>query len=128
MDAIKGLMTKAEKSLEAAEKLFDGGYYDFAASRGYYSMFYCAEALLLSKGLRFSKHSGVISAFGEQFIKAKLLPSELHSYILDAFSQRGKGDYDIIPLVEEDAKDLLDKAKIFLEKAKGYLRGQEIID
>jgi len=127
VDAIKGLMTKAEKSLEAAEKLFDGGYYDFAASRGYYSMFYCAEALLLSKGLKFSKHSGVISAFGQEFIKAKLLPGELHSYILDAFSQRGKGDYDIAPLERKDAEDLLDKAKIFLEKTKGYLESQGII-
>lgn len=128
MDAIKGLMMKAKKSLEAAQKLFDGGYYDFAASRGYYSMFYCAEALLLSKGLKFSKHTGVISAFGKEFIKAQLLPSELHSYILDAFSQRGKGDYDIAPLERKDAEDLLDKAKIFLEKAQGYLKGQGIID
>lgn len=120
-------MAKAERSLEAAEELHNSRYYDFAASRGYYSMFYCAEALLLSKGLRFSKHSGVIAAFGKEFVRAQLLPGELHSYILAAFSQRGKGDYDIIALPEEDSKEILDKARVFLEETKGYLRGQGII-
>jgi len=128
VDAVEGLIAKAERSLTAAEKLYGGRYYDFAASRGYYSMFYCAEALLLSKGLRFSKHSGVIAAFGREFVRTQLLPGALHSYILEAFSQRGKGDYDIVPLPEEDSKEVLDKAGVFLEETKGYLRGQGIID
>jgi uncharacterized protein (UPF0332 family) len=35
-------------------------------------MFYCAEALLFSIGLSFSKHSAVISFFGKEFVKTKL--------------------------------------------------------
>jgi len=128
VEAVEGLIAKAERSLTAAGKLYDGRYYDFAASRGYYSMFYCAEALLLSKGLRFSKHSGVIAAFGKEFVRTQLLPGKLHSYILEAFGQRGKGDYDIVPLPQEDSKDVLDKARIFLEETRRYLRGQGAID
>ncbi len=45
---------------------------DFAASvnRSYYAMFYAANALLATKGISRSKHSGVIAAFREQFIKS----------------------------------------------------------
>ena len=60
-------------------------------------------------------------------IEGLVKKAELHSYIFDAFSQRGKGDYDIAPLEKEDVKELLDNAKIFLGKAKEYLSGQGII-
>ena len=53
---VEKLFKKAERSLHSAKLLFDDGGYDFAVSRAYYSMFYAAEALLLSKGLSFSNN------------------------------------------------------------------------
>jgi uncharacterized protein (UPF0332 family) len=43
---IEALFTKARESLAAAQVLIKDGYYDFAASRAYYAMFYVASALL----------------------------------------------------------------------------------
>jgi hypothetical protein len=40
---------------------------DFAASRAYSSLFYTAEALLLSRGLSYSSHPAVIASFGKEF-------------------------------------------------------------
>ncbi len=60
---VKKLMEKGRRSLAAAEQLYKSRDYDFSASRAYYAMFYLAEAALLAKGLAFSKHSQVISAF-----------------------------------------------------------------
>jgi uncharacterized protein (UPF0332 family) len=37
------LLQKASDSLKAAKLLADQGFYDFAASRAYYSMFYIAN-------------------------------------------------------------------------------------
>jgi uncharacterized protein (UPF0332 family) len=68
-DEIKEIINKAERSLKSTFILLKGGDYDFAISRAYYSMFYMAEACLLSKGLSFSKYSGVISGFNQHFIK-----------------------------------------------------------
>lgn len=62
-------MEKGRRSLEAGRSLYSRGDYDFAASRAYYAMFYLVEALLSSLGLSFSKHSAVISAFGQHFVK-----------------------------------------------------------
>ena len=40
-------------------------------------MFYCAQAMLLTKNLSFSSHKGVISAFGEHFVKTGVFPKEI---------------------------------------------------
>ena len=55
---IEALLEKAKRSQKAAAKLLRDGDIDFAASRAYYSLFYIASALLLSRGLSFSSHSG----------------------------------------------------------------------
>ena len=55
----KSLLDKAERSIEAAQSLTDQGFHDFAISRGYYAMFYIAEALLDNEGLSFSSHAAV---------------------------------------------------------------------
>ena len=66
---LEALAKKGRRSLAASHRLYAQGDYDFAASRAYYAMFYLAEALLLSQGLSFSKHSAVIAGFGEHFVK-----------------------------------------------------------
>lgn len=48
-----------------------------AASRAYYAMFYLAQAVLLSDGMAFSKHSAAIGAFGEHFVKPGHLAASL---------------------------------------------------
>jgi len=86
-------------------------------------MLYCAEALLLAKDLKFSKHSAVIANFGKEFVKKGLLPAELHGYLIKAFKERQRGDYEVINLPgEAEAEDLEKKAEEFLSKTKEYLR------
>jgi uncharacterized protein (UPF0332 family) len=55
--SIEALFTKARKSLAAAEVLIKDGYYDFAASRAYYAMFYVASALLANLEQSYSSHA-----------------------------------------------------------------------
>ena len=120
---IKALIIKAERSLKIAKWLLNSGDYDFAVSRAYYTMFYCAEALLLTKDLKFSKHSAVIAYFGKVFVKEGLLPEELHKFLVKGFSTRQKGDYEVITMPDKDeTEDLVSKAEIFLDKTKEYLR------
>ncbi len=121
-ESIKALVEKAERSLKAANLLFEKGNYDFSISRAYYTMFYCAEALLFAKDLSFSKHSAVIAAFGKEFVKMGLLSKKFHKYILEAFEDRLSGDYDIISTItKEKNEETLKKAKEFLKETKKYL-------
>ena len=70
------LVQKSQDSLRAAKLLATEGMADFAVSRAYYAMFYIAEAFLLQKNLSFSKHSVVISKFGEYFVRTNQIPSK----------------------------------------------------
>lgn len=73
-DQLQTMIKKAQRSLAAAKRQIEEGDYDFASSRAYYAAFYVMEAILLTKELVFSKHSGVIGAFNQYFIKAAIFP------------------------------------------------------
>lgn len=117
------LVKKGRESIKSAEVLFREKFYDFSASRVYYGMFYVTEALLLAKGLSFSKNSAVISAFGKEFIKSEVLQSKLRNYLIDAFDARQIGDYRINSSISEDkAKKLIEHAKEFIKMIEEYMR------
>ena len=69
-------LDQAAETLDAARELSAAGHYRDAVNRSYYAMFYCALALLASKGLGASKHSGVLSLFNRYFIKTGEFPIE----------------------------------------------------
>ena len=120
---VKALLEKAKRSQRAAAKLFKDGDVDFAASRAYYSLFYTAEALLLSRGLSFSSHSAVIANFGKEFAKTGLLNPKFHHYLTESQDRRNIGDYSVLAEVtEEQVREMLVWAKEFIKAAETYLK------
>ena len=86
-------------------------------------MFYTAEALLNEKGLRFRKHGGVHSAFGEHYIKVGLFDAKFHRWLLDAFDRRIESDYGIdVLVIDQDARELIEQAKEFLQATRAFLK------
>ena len=83
------------QTVNAAWKLLSDGYYDFAASRAYYAVFYAATALLLQEGLEFRKHGGVIAAIHQQFIKTGRLEKEFGKNLNWLYELRSVGDYGV---------------------------------
>jgi len=76
---------------------------------------------LRARALR-SKHSGVLSAFGEHFVKTGLIEPEYAKMLGNAFDSRLDSDYDIMFLVEcKLAEDVLRDAQRFVERAADYL-------
>ena len=115
-------LSKAADSLRAERLLADEGLPGFAASRAYYAMFYVTEALLLSEGLSFSKHSAVISAFGQRFAKTERLPPGSHRRLIEAHEIRHAGDYDVEASVSpETAAEQIQHAEEFLEMGRRFL-------
>ncbi len=90
---IELLLERADDNLESIQLLIDNGYHDIAVSRSYYAMFYAAEAVLLTKNLKFSSHSGVVSQFGIHFIKTGIFKPELGRDFNRAFDDRSSADY-----------------------------------
>jgi uncharacterized protein (UPF0332 family) len=122
-DAQGGLLRKARRTLQSARLLLTDSDYDSAVSRTYYSMFYVAEALLLSRGVTFSSHSAVISAFGREFAKPGVIPGEYHRHLMDAQEARNTGDYQVIShLTEAEVARHIDHAELLLELGDRLLR------
>lgn len=117
------LLIKADRAILAAKVLLAAGdLNDFSTGRAYYGMFYAAEALLEELDLRFSKHGGVLGAFGKHYVQTGIFDAKYHRWLLNAYDQRIEGDYDIeIIAAPDDAKDLIIKAEEFLIKVKEYL-------
>lgn len=109
------LLSKSAETLRAAQWLISGGYYAHAVSRIYYAMFYATQAILLERGLHFSKHASTVAAFGQHFIKTGLLDAHLHQSLKRAFDKRLVGDYDVNATVSaHDASELLNQANEFV--------------
>jgi uncharacterized protein (UPF0332 family) len=90
---IQQLLNYADESHEAARLLINGGFIGFSAAQSYYTMFYLAQALLLSKGLKFSSHSAVIAAYGKEFSRTALLDQKFHRRLIVAEERREDGHY-----------------------------------
>lgn len=85
-------------------------------------MFYTAQAFLLGRELRFSKHSAVIAVFGQEFAKDNEALREFHHGIMEAQDARNAGDYQIeVNLSREDVQNHLDRADRFIELAEQTL-------
>ncbi|MBI1852334.1 MAG: HEPN domain-containing protein [Planctomycetes bacterium] len=52
------------------------------------------NAALLTKGLTFSKHSGVIAAFSQHLVKTGIIPREVGRKLTRLRRDREIGDYD----------------------------------
>ncbi len=123
---IPAYLDAAAEALGDAEASLARGSFRSASSRAYYTMFYCASALLLTKGLAFSRHGNVVAAFGREFAKTSLLDRKFHLYIRQAFDLRQVSDYQITRKISRATAELaVQRAKEFIETTTIYLAGLE---
>lgn len=118
---IPNLMTRAERSLEAALLLIENEYYSETISRAYYAMFYAATALLHSEGITVTKHSAVIAQVGQHFAKTGKIETNLHKAFIDVFDERQTADYGGIIFSHEEAQSTYQAASEFFQAAQEYL-------
>jgi len=119
---IRSLVNKAKKFLDSSKLLLNANDYDSTVSRIYYAMFFSTEALLLTKNLAAKSHSGLISIFGEHFIKTNVFPKEMGRQLNRAYDKRLIGDYGTSVTIEkEETQKLLEIGKNFVNKIIKYL-------
>ena len=110
---------KARKKLASAEKIYTANLYEDAISRAYYAMFHAAKALLLTRHIEISTHSGVINLLGKHFVKSKQLEIIYAKMLTYAKELRENGDYETeVELSSEDAEQVLKDARDFLKKVE----------
>ena len=85
-------LQQSDESIRDAEILLENNAsLRSIANRIYYGMFYSALALLTTKKIGTSKHSGVISMFHKEYVKTKIFSVGMGKDLWDAFNMRLKG-------------------------------------
>jgi len=120
---VQPYLDRARKELWAVEVNIREQLYAVAISRCYYAMFYAVSGLLASIGITRSKHSGVIAAFREHFIKTGLIEVEYGDILGVGFDARQESDYELAPLIDHElALKRLQDAQRLVDQIENYLK------
>jgi uncharacterized protein (UPF0332 family) len=123
---IRQYIARALAALKQSGDNLELDYYDVAASRAYYAMFYATSGLLTSNGISRSKHSGVRAAFGEYFVKTGIFSPTYAKMLARAFELRLDSDYDVTGSVgRREAEETLKDARQFVKRVAQFLRESE---
>ena len=109
----------SDRSLQAAELLFENEFYEICVSRCYYSMFYLVQELLAEERIQYSTHKGLISEFGRRFIKEGPLEAKFGRILNKGYERRMFGDYGQKDVVNREMAEIaLSETKKFNEAVK----------
>jgi len=124
-DLLRYRMGQARETLREATILRDAAAYRGAINRAYYAMFYALLALLATKRLGTSKHSGAIALFDREFVKTEVFPPDLSKALHLAFDRRQVHDYgEMVTMDAEAANETIADAGRFVAAVEAYLREQ----
>ena len=121
-ERIQQYLAKAHQVLSTGWLALEHHDYITAVNRAYYAIFYAANALLTTRGLERSKHSGVLAAFREQFVKTGIIEPEYSDFYGATMDARADGDYAVGVFLERDtAERALSRAKRFVARIERAL-------
>ena len=121
-ELIRLRMQQATDTLHEAQILIAEHAGRGAVNRAYYAMFYAVLALLATKGLGSSKHSGALSLFDREVVKPGDLPKEVSRSLHMAFEQRQQADYGELTQPDEAAANrVIEEAETFIQGIRTYI-------
>ena len=121
-DLVKYRLQNSKEKLGSAKILLENGKFKDSISRSYYAMFNAARALLATKHLDSSKHSGVISLFNQHFVRTSVVARNFGRILIKGKDLRQDGDYkDFVETSMEEAQDQYSDAEKFIEQIEDTL-------
>ena len=112
----------SKEKLGSAKILLENGKLKDSISRSYYAMFTAARALLATKHLDSSKHTGVVSLFNQHFVKEGIVAIDFGRMLMKGKDLRQDGDYkDFIEISMEEAQEQYNNAEQFIEQIEDTL-------
>jgi uncharacterized protein (UPF0332 family) len=116
-------IARAHEALEEADLLIEQRHFTGAVNRLYYAAFYAARALLATRTLDSSRHSGVIALFQEHFVKTGLISTDAARALPRAFEKRQTSDYgDFSEPTSDEVLSLRDQVQTFVASCEELVR------
>jgi len=115
-------LQQAKECLLSAELEIAAGLFRTSANRSYYAIFHAMRAVLALDEFDSKKHSGVIAAFRQRYIKTGIFSAKYSDIVGSAFEIRIDSDYqDYYIVSKHDVEAQLENAKIFLAAVEEYI-------
>lgn len=107
------------KTLEEADYMRVGNYFNAAINRLYYACFYAATGLLIAKGIEAGTHNGVKIMLSYHFVRTGVLSLEHGSTFSNLFDKRHSGDYEDFAYCDAALVDYLrPRAEAFIKSVE----------
>lgn len=115
-------LERAHQTLDEADYMCVGNYFNSAVNRLYYACFYAATALLISKGIEVGTHSGVKTMLSFHFVRTGLLALEHGSTFSNLFDKRHSSDYEDFAYCDAALVDYLrPRAAAFIQAVESLI-------
>lgn len=110
---------RAAECVEDSQVLLDNERPAACIARAYYAMFHAATAVLAARDIKRSSHHGILSAFGEHFVKPGLVEQKFHLSLRKVFELRQQTDYDpVVDVGIREAGEILQEAVDFVDACR----------
>jgi uncharacterized protein (UPF0332 family) len=119
---VNARLRQAQDALAEGQLLLEGKFYKGSINRIYYAMFYAVLALLVTRQLGTSKHTGAISLFDREFVKPGIFSKEMSAWLHSVFERRLEADYaELIDISFEEAQECYRQASEFLAQVQTFI-------
>jgi len=116
-------LERAHEALDEALILLERGHANTFINRLYYACFYAVSALLLTKELSSSKHSGVRALFLQNFVKSEVVDRKMGKLYDKLFDTRQKGDYaDLVRFNLDEVRPWLKDVENFVKSLERLIK------
>ena len=122
MDETYEFIEKAKDKLNSSKALYEIGQYGDSVSISYYVMFLIAKGLLILKGFKPKKHSGLIHIFGKEYVKNNSFNQELFKKFIETQTLREQADYDATDEINKKIANSIKLAEKFIEESNKFLK------
>ncbi len=110
-------LERASEALRDGRLLLAQGSLTSAVNRFYYAAFYAARALLATREVDSSRHSGVITLFQRHFVKPGVVDVQTAKAFPRAFEKRQTSDYaDFAILTAQEVERIGEETTAFVEE------------
>lgn len=122
-----------ERELEKALRTYDDmafiareGKWEAAANRLYYALFHAISALLISDGHNVKSHRGIMSMFGEHYVRTEIFSHKDGSLLSDLVIMRDNADYNcFFEANEEKISPYIEPTQQLIEKIRKYINSRQ---
>jgi uncharacterized protein (UPF0332 family) len=126
-EEIRKEISRSQKSLKSAKRLFEEGFLEDAISRSYYAVLHAAKAVLLSESVVVSSHEAVKRLFGMHLIKTGKIEPKYSKILSEEQDERYLADYDVAFSPEQErVEKRINDAEDFYNSMIRYLKKLDV--